>query len=337
MRKFLIVSIIFLTLISCNNSKEKPKPSTFLFAKGADISWVTQMENEGIKFYNRNGQEMECTALMRELGINSIRLRVWVNPKDGWCGKEDLLVKARRAKQLGMRLMIDFHYSDWWADPGKQNKPEAWKDLSNEQLISALQNHTEEILIALKNEEITPTWVQIGNETTDGMLWESGRASKNMPFYTKLTNAGYYSTKKIFPDAKVIIHIDNGYDKGRFEWIFDGLKANGGKWDVIGMSLYPESGDWQIKSDQCIENISSLIKRYGSEVMICEVGMSWDKGEECKNFLTYLISKGKSIPYNKCLGVFYWEPQSNPIWGGYTKGAFDDKFYPTIAMDAFKQ
>ena len=87
------------------------------YAKGADISWLTQMEADGQKFFSASGKEMECTAVMKELGFNSIRLRVWVSPEGGWCSKEDVLVKAKRAQELGMRIMIDFHYSDTWADP----------------------------------------------------------------------------------------------------------------------------------------------------------------------------------------------------------------------------
>ena len=102
---------------------DKPKPEQPAittkgdYAKGADISWLTQMEADGQKFYTAAGKEMECTALMKELGFNAIRLRVWVDPFDGWCAKEDVLVKAKRAQELGMRIMIDFHYSDTWADP----------------------------------------------------------------------------------------------------------------------------------------------------------------------------------------------------------------------------
>ena len=98
------------------------------FFLGADISWCTEMEQRGQKVYNYVGEEREATALMKELGLNAIRLRVWVDPKEhgGWCDKNDVLVKALRAKALGMEVMIDFHYSDWWADPGKQNMPAAW-------------------------------------------------------------------------------------------------------------------------------------------------------------------------------------------------------------------
>ena len=119
---------MLLTSCSGNENNEAPEKED-VFAKGADISWVTEMEQKGNKFYNSAGQERECTALMKELGLNSVRLRVWVDPKehDNWCNTADLVVKAKRAAELGMDVMVDFHYSDWWADPGQQHKPQAWK------------------------------------------------------------------------------------------------------------------------------------------------------------------------------------------------------------------
>src|ERR1035437_5958209 len=149
------------------------------FAKGADVSWVTQMEASGKKFYNSAGTEMECMALLKSLGMNSIRLRVWVNPADGWCNSQDVLAKALRAKNLGMKIMIDFHYSDSWADPSKQTKPTAWTNLSFNDLKTAVATHTTDVLNLLKTNNITPEWVQVGNETGNGMLWEDGKASSN--------------------------------------------------------------------------------------------------------------------------------------------------------------
>lgn len=339
---------------SCQSSNQKPdppepEPDTFVFAKGADISWVTQMEKDGIKFYNSKGEERECTALMKELGMNAIRLRVWVDPTtDGWCGKEDVLIKARRANNLGMRILIDFHYSNWWADPSKQNKPAAWKDFGINELANAVSGHTKEILNALKAEGITPEWVQVGNETTDGMLWDTGKASKSMANYAKLSNAGYTASKEVFPDTKVIIHIDNGYDQGRFTWIFDGLRSNGARWDVIGMSLYPAYRESQdnipIKTTvaQCVANMKYVISRYNKEVMVCEVGMPWNRADDCYAFLSDLMTQSLSIADNKCLGVFYWEPEANPTWNSnpewepYSLGAFDGNFKPTKAMDVWK-
>jgi arabinogalactan endo-1,4-beta-galactosidase len=305
------------------------------FAKGADISWVTEMEAAGVKFYDATGKAQECIALMKALGMNTIRLRVWVNPSPTWNNTADVVAKALRAKSLGMRIMIDFHYSDFWADPGKQTKPTAWagKDLAG--LKTALAEHTTEVLTALKNNSIDPEWVQVGNETNDGMLWPEGKASTNMNNFAQLLNAGYDAVKAVFPKAKVIAHISNGYNNTLFRWMFDGLKANGAKYDVIGMSLYPSPSDWSNFNQQCLTNMNDMVTRYGKEVMIVEVGMSWDSPQECRQFLSDLISKLKSVPGNKGLGVLYWEPQAYN-WKGYSLGAFDNAGKPTVALEAFK-
>jgi len=307
-----------------------------VFAKGADLSWITEMEKNNIKFYNASGTAMEATALMKSLGMNSIRLRVWVNPSDGWCNTQDLLVKALRAKNLGMRIMIDFHYSDTWADPSNQAKPAAWTSLSFADLKTAVATHTTEVLNVLKTNNITPTWVQVGNETSDGMLWEDGRASTNMANYAALTTTGYNAVKAVFPNAKVIVHINNGQDNSLFRWIFDVLTKYGAKWDVIGMSLYPSTTNWSTYNTQCLTNMNDMVSRYGKEVMICEVGMSWDSPAIAKSFLTDLIAKTKTVTGNKGLGVFYWEPEAYGNWKNYTLGAFDSTGKPTVAMDAFK-
>ncbi|NDV94274.1 arabinogalactan endo-1,4-beta-galactosidase [Dysgonomonas sp. 521] len=306
------------------------------FAKGADVSWLTEMEKAGKKFYNSNGEEMECMALLRDLGFNSVRLRVWVDPADGWCNTSDMLVKAWRAKNLGMRIMVDFHYSDSWADPAQQTKPAAWADFSFEDLKKALADHTTETLTALKEMDITPEWVQIGNETMNGMLWEDGGLLENVKNYAELNNAGYDATKAIFPDAKVIIHFDRGHRNDMYRPRFDALKNNNAKWDVIGMSLYPTKDNWEMLVDDCYYNMLDMVERYGSDVMICEIGMDWDQAEASKSMLTALIEKTKAVPNEKGLGVFYWEPQSYGSWNGYTKGAFDESGKPTVALDAFK-
>jgi arabinogalactan endo-1,4-beta-galactosidase len=334
------VLLISIATFACTEDEvKKPVPSdtdTSTFAKGADVSWVTEMESNGVVFYNRNGIQTECMTLMKEMGMNSIRLRVWVNPADGWCNKTDLLVKAKRAKDLGMRIMIDFHYSDSWADPGHQNKPGAWQSLSFSELCTAVSEHTTEILTALKNWKIYPEWVQVGNETGNGMLWEDGRASVNIAQYASLNNAGYDAVKAVFPDARVIVHLHGGQDNGLYRWLFDGLKRNGGKWDVIGMSLYPETDSWQTYNDDCINNIKDMISRYGSEVMICEVGMPYDKALTAKLWLTDLVTRARAIDNKKCLGVFYWEPEAYKNWKGYALGAFDESGKPTVALDAFR-
>lgn len=340
LRNILLAGLLLLGAAACNDDDKPVFPETPTydmsgFAKGADVSWLTEMEKAGNKFYTSTGRETECMSLLRDLGMNAIRLRVWVNPADGWCNKSDVLVKAWRAHQLGMRLMIDFHYSDSWADPGQQTKPAEWSSYTLEELKTAVADHTKDVLNALKTQGITPEWVQVGNETGNGMLWDEGKADKNMAGYAALTTSGYEAVKAIFPDAKVIVHLQSGNDNSLYRWLFDGLKENGGKWDVIGMSLYPQADTWQTMNNECISNMKDMIERYGSEVILCEVGMPWDDAESCKNFLTDLLAQSKAI--TQCLGIFYWEPQCSSSWNGYTLGAFDNNGRPTEALDAFKE
>jgi len=333
----LLVCFAWMTFPSgCKDTNPVKNPQDTNFAKGADVSWVTQLEASGKKFYNTTGTQVECMALLKSIGMNSIRLRVWVNPTDGWCNKEDLLVKAIRASNLGMRIMIDFHYSDSWADPSQQTKPAAWASLNFTDLKTAVATHTSEVLNLLKTNDITPEWVQVGNETGNGMLWNDGKASVNMANYAALNNAGYDAVKAIFPNAKVVVHVQNGNDNSLFHWLFDGLKNNGGKWDVIGMSLYPTTSNWSTMNADCLTNMNDMVSRYGKEVIICETGMSWDSPLIAKSFLSDLILKTKSVSSNKGLGVFYWEPEAYGNWKGYTLGAFDDSGKATAALDAFK-
>lgn len=349
------------------------------FVKGADVSWATQMESQGHVFKDLAGEKRECMALMKEYGLNAIRLRVWVDPGEhgNWCNTEDLVVKAKRAYSLGMDIMVDFHYSDWWADPGQQHKPAAWKGLEIDELKRALATHTIDVLSALKTAGITPKWVQVGNEIRPGMLWdedvslsgasyniracdvkESNTTSTAIKYranwanLTAFVNTGYDAVKSVFPQAIVIVHLDNGYDNGLYTWFFDELKKNGGKWDMIGMSLYPfwaiqEHPDYiadKIITD-CIDNIKKVGARYGCDVMIVETGMecadklgclaSDDILQQGKKQLARIIRECRQNTEGRCKGVFYWEPECKP--SQYRLGAFTEDGRPTVIMDAFRE
>lgn len=334
MLRVLVAMTILLNVSPCKKGTPDPVTPPDTFAKGADIGWITEMEAAGKKFYNSAGVEQDLITILKNLGMNTIRLRVWVNPANGWNNKADVVAKAVRARNQGMRIMIDFHYSDSWADPGKQTKPAAWTGDLNA-LKTALASHTKDVLNALKAASVTPEWVQVGNETNDGMLWPEGRASANMNNFAQLVNAGYDAVKEVFADTKVIVHVSNGWDNGLFRWLFDGLKNNGGRFDVIGMSLYPSISNWVTYNASCYDNMNDMVTRYGKPVMVVEVGMSWDQAAIAKEFLTDLIAKTKAVKNNKGLGVLYWEPQAYGNWQGYTLGAFDNSGKPTIALNAF--
>ena len=337
----LLFTVLALSSASCHKPVPEPTPDpdpgAASFAKGADVSWVTQMEQEGCRFYKADGSQSECMALLKDLGINAIRLRVWVNPKDGWCGKDDVVAKARRAKDLGLRVMIDFHYSDWWADPGKQNKPDAWKSLDFEGLKKALADHTTEVLNALKAAGVTPEWIQVGNETTGGMLWPDGQNYTDAGFgsYVQLHNAGYDAAKAVFPKAQVMVHVDNGWKWETLDWFFKSFKIKGGKCDLIGLSLYPEKSNWQQYNQQICDNIKKLYDMYGKETIVCEVGMAWTEAATCKSFLKDLIQRTLNMEVSHCRGVMYWEPEGYHAWSGYSKCAFDNSGKPTAAREGF--
>ena len=336
-----------------NHTPEVDKPEEIVkgsYAEGADISWVTEMENDGVKFYNASGSETECTALMKEIGFDAIRLRVWVDPEEGWCGKEDVIVKAKRAQALGMRLMIDFHYSDYWADPGKQNPPAAWKNHDLTQLTAAVGEHTKDILKTLKDNGVNVEWVQIGNEVNNGMLWPAGKVEgKSADNFISLVNTGYNMVKEVYPSAKVIVHVSNGHDAGLFDWFFGLMKNGNAKYDIIGMSLYPmwwENGgwnDWKANIDKCIANIKAVTAKFGKPVMLCEIGMPVSEPETAKTAFGYILEQTKKI--EDCHGVFCWEPQTDGVWkpssydalgwGAYNMGAFRNG-RPTAALDPFK-
>lgn len=314
------------------------QPLAEAMVKGADVSWLTQMEKSGYKFYNDSGSQQDLFPILKAHGMNAIRLRVWVNPANGWNNITDVVTKAKRAKAAGFDILIDFHYSDTWADPANQTKPAAWSSYTFDQLMSNVYWHTYNSLTTLKNAGITPKWVQVGNETNNGMLWPEGKASVNMKNFAWLINSGYDAVKAVNSSTKVIVHLANCENNSLYRWMFDGLKANGGKWDIVGASIYPTqtgNGDWYTMNNQCFDNLSDMVTRYGKEVMVVEVGMPWDDPKNSYDTIASLLEKMKWIPNGKGLGVFYWEPQSYKNWQNYSLGLMDNSGKPTTALDAF--
>ena len=316
------------------------------FVKGADVGFLTGQERHGVKFHDRNGRERECLELLKnDYQMSAIRMRVWVNPRGGSCDKNELLAMARRVKALGMQLMVDFHYSDSWADPAKQPIPKAWEGHTYKQMKRDLAQHTIEVLTLLKENDIEPRWVQVGNETANGLLWPMGHIEKNPKQYAGFIRAGYDAVKKVFPKAIVIVHLDRGHKQSLYDWNLDVVRKYGGRWDMIGMSLYPYwamEGHPELKADDiitdCMSNIRHVSEKYKCDVMIVETGFEVDeqhpeKMEEGRRQLTRVIKEARSMTNGHCRGVFYWEPQCLP--GGYKLGAFDHNAAPTAIMEAF--
>ncbi|WP_443749945.1 glycoside hydrolase family 53 protein [Asticcacaulis solisilvae] len=304
------------------------------WAGGSDVSWVDQEESSGKKFYNSSGTQTDPFVLLKNLSINAIRLRVWVNPSGGWNNGADTLYMAKRAIAQGQRVMIDFHYSDSWADPGKQTIPAAWTDHSLAALQSKVYSHTYDILNYLKSNGVTVTWVQVGNEINSGLLWPTGSTS-SFSNLAALTNQGYAATKAVFPSAQVIIHLANAYDDADFRWFFDNFKAAGGKWDITGMSHYPTTSNWSTLNAQAGTTMNDVASRYAKPVMIVEVGMDYSQAATAKSMVADIIARNKAVPSSRGLGVFYWEPEAYPGWQGYTLGALTSAGKFTAAMDPF--
>ena len=312
------------------------------FAKGADISWLPQMEATGYKFYNDNGKEEDCFKILKDHGINSIRLRTFVNPSDnpasGHCSKDETVAMALRAKKWGMRVMIDFHYSDSWADPGKQRKPKAWEGHDFPTLLNDLYNYTFDVMSALKTAGITPDWVQLGNEIPGGMIYQEG-STKNWPQLVQLINKGFDAVKKVSPESIVILHVDQGNNSERFRKWFDAATENGAKYDMIGLSYYPYwlkgSPDYTLSIDDLAKNMNDLVSRYEKDVMVVEVGGVDTLVQNTYNMLVAVQQKVKEVPNRKGKGVFYWEPEGARSWSRYALSAWGDDGKPTKAMDAF--
>lgn len=312
------------------------------FVKGADIGWLQQMEATGYKFHNRNGAEEDCFKILKDYGINTVRLRTWVTPSDsktsGHNSKAETVAMAVRAQQWGMRVVLNFHYSDSWADPAKQKKPAAWEGHDFPRLLDDVYSYTYDVMTALKQAGVTPEWVQVGNETPGGMIYPEGSVA-NWPQLAQLINNGYDAIKAVNPSSKVILHLDQGNISARFRNWFDQAKAHGARYDVIGLSYYPYwlpgKPDYTLSIDDLGANLNDMAARYGKEVMVVEVGGEDNQPQNTYDMLVAVQRKVKAVPDGKGLGVIYWEPQGARSWSKYALSAWGDDGRPTKAMDAF--
>jgi len=341
----MVAALVGLGLFAAPKSAAKSSADTS-FVLGSDISWVTEFEKKGRVFKTASGESRDLFRLLKEeYSHSAVRLRVWVNPKDKWCDKDDTVAKALRAKAAGMDVMVDFHYSDNWADPGHQHIPAAWAPYSNDvaKVASLLAAHTRDVLGELKRRGVEPKWIQVGNETAPGFVWPTGSTSRP-DGYAALFKAGYAAAKKVFPNAIVIIHLDRGHNHGLYDWNLGMLAERGVKWDMIGMSVYPywvNKDDKQVQDrviTQAMSNIRRLAAKYGTDVMIVETGVHNRTGQpevqkESLRQLQRILFDARHDTDNHCRGVFYWEPDSYE--SPYQLGAFRNDGRPTEIMDAF--
>ncbi len=346
MRSLLSILLLLSFSFTLSACKEKPKPKPPVtppptsFFRGADVSWLAQMEATGYVFYDENGNAADCLDLLMARGINSIRLRVFVHPSSdkisGHCSPEETAAMAARAKAKGLEVMLDFHYSDTWADPAHQTKPATWASVSFAALKDSVYAHTYYTLNLLKQAGVTPKWVQIGNEIPSGMLWPSGHIN-NPQQLAELINSGNQAVKDIDNKIQTIVHIDQGNDNARFRWFYDLMQQNGAQFDIIGASYYPHwlGSDYTVTIDDLGNNLKDMVSRYNKPVMVVEVGGDYWQVANSKDLLIATIGAVKDVPSQMGLGVFYWEPQGAKPWSGYQLNCWQDNGRPSPALDAF--
>ncbi|MCM1087246.1 MAG: glycosyl hydrolase 53 family protein [Muribaculaceae bacterium] len=320
------------------------------FLKGMDISSLKEVESLGGRFYD-HGVEKDVLDILKSYGANAVRLRLWNDPysEDGkpyGAGGNDLpttIELAKRAMGKGMKVLLDFHYSDCWADPGKQRVPKAWRGMNLEQLEKAVYDYTKETLETLKEENAFPTLVQVGNEVSNGLLWPYGK-TPDYDSMIKLLNAGIRGVRAVDKNIPIMIHLDNGGNNALYREWFDHFMEKGEDFQIIGLSYYPF---WHGTLDDLSNNLNDIALRYGKELMLAEVSMGFTmedyasyeklepherKGmatrpalveqvpypmtkEGQKAYLEDLFARIKQVPGGKVSGFFYWEAAWIPVPG----------------------
>ncbi|MFH8498702.1 arabinogalactan endo-beta-1,4-galactanase [Streptomyces coeruleorubidus] len=327
--------------------------------KGADISSLPKSEAKGGLYRNSSGTSGDALAILKSSGMNYARLKVWVNPADGYNNKTHVLALAKRVKAQGMKLLVDFHYSDFWADPGRQDKPAAWASHSYSQLKTDVYNHTYDVLNALKAQGTTADMVQVGNEINGGMLWNEGSTS-NWSQLAGLLNSGYDAVKAVNANTTVALHLAKGGDLAGTRWWFDSARSNGVKFDAIGLSYY---GYWHGTLADFQTTLDDAASRYGKPVFVAETAYPFrlDSEDSHENiidtsaelvsgypasvagqtrWMNDVASIVEAVPNGRGLGIFYWEatwtavngngwdptdPSSGNAWENQALFGYDDR------------
>lgn len=286
------------------------------FLLGADISSLISLENSGMVYHNFDHHPQELVSLLHDAGINAIRVRVWNDPYDtkgngyggGNCDLQTAIAIGQRAMEYDMKLLVDFHYSDFWADPGKQQPPKAWKDYSLSEKTAAIGAYTKESLQAFRNAGIIVTMVQIGNETTGGFCGEWTPESQ----YT-LMAAAAKAVREFDPDIQIAVHYTNP-EKGGYTAFAQWLKDYKVDYDIFASSYYPA---WHGTLENLKSQLQAVADNYSKQIMVAET--AWDH-------TSYETNTAGAYPYSVQgqaeairsvvqtvhdaggIGVFYWEP-----------------------------
>jgi len=339
---------------------------TTLSILGADISSLKKSEDLGGIYRESDGTATAALQILKNHGLNYARLRVWVDPADGYHNKEKILEMAQRLKDLDIKLLVDFHYSDNWADPGKQIKPAAWKDLDLDHLKQAVYDHTFDVCNSLVTQGTPPDMVQVGNEINSGMLWPDGHTwdPPNWDNLAELLTAGYDAVKVCSPKTPVMLHIAEGGDNDLARWWFDNITGRKVPFDVIGISYYPY---WHGSLMELQGNLNDITGRYDKDVIVVETAYAFtnqdndnypnivdDKlanpsypltPEGQRAFLRDVMAVVRAVNHGRGLGVFYWDatwtavtgngwdntdPASGNAWENQALFDFDGRVLPAL-------
>ena len=289
-------------------------------AIGADLSFLKQAEERGTVFKD-NGQAKPGLQIFKDHGYNWIRLRLFHTPTQLPNNLQYTIELAKAAKQLGFRFLLNYHYSDTWADPGKQFIPTAWEGMSHKQLAEAVFAYTRDTITAFREAGVLPDMVQIGNEVINGMLWPDGRLPANWDNFVELVRAGIAGVEAgrgAQTRPRIMVHIDRGGDQPRTKSFFDRLHSYGLNYDVIGQSYYPW---WHGSLNDLRENLLFMASEYKRDIMLVEVAYNCRPGEYLKRpgpfpespqgqkeFLEEVNRIVQATPGGLGKGVFWWEP-----------------------------
>jgi len=304
------------------------------YAVGADLSFLKQAEDHG-KIFKDNGEAKPGLEIFKDHGYNWIRLRLFHTPTELPNNLEYTIALAKDAKKLGYHFLLDYHYSDTWADPGKQFIPKAWEGMSHAQLVKAVFEYTKQTTSAFHDAGVLPDMVQIGNEITNGMLWPDGRLPDNWDNFADLVKAGIAGVEAGKGDAvrpQVMIHIDQGGNKVKTKYFFDKLNAYHVNYDVIGQSYYPW---WHGSLNDLRENMVFMAQEYKKDIIVVEAAYNWRPAEYTKRpgpfpetpegqkqFLEEVNCVVQETPDGRGKGVFWWEPAVAGPLG--SRGFFDE-------------
>lgn len=302
---------------------EEVSQNASLAMLGADMSTTQRALDLGASYYDKAGAKKDPLDILKGQGVNYVRLRIWNNPASGYNNKTKVLQYAKTVKSKGLKLLIDFHYSDRWADPNNQNKPSSWSGHTIAQLQTDVYNYTYDICNSLKAQGTTPDAVQIGNEINIGMLFSEGKVVNNdFTNLSLLLKQGYNAAKAVNSGTQVFIHTADANSDANARWFYDGIKAKGVSWDVTALSYYC---NWHGTMSNMTSVVSDMKSRYGKSVVIVETAAAFTAsnadgttnviGGACSGYAA--TWEGQAATFTAvqtaaraggASGVFYWEP-----------------------------